>query len=74
MSDRTKSRSPLRLPKLRHHKPSGQAVVTLGGRDVYLGRWGSQDSKSRYRAAIAEWMNEGSPRGRPAKSTRTDFT
>ena len=27
------------IPSLRHHKPSDRGVVTLSGRDVYLGRW-----------------------------------
>jgi hypothetical protein len=27
-----------RIPSYREHKPSGQAVVTLNGRDHYLGR------------------------------------
>ena len=30
--------SPLRIPSYRHHKPSGQAVVTLGGRDFLPGQ------------------------------------
>ena len=33
-----------RVPSLRHHKPSGQAVVTLSGRDVYLGPHGSPEA------------------------------
>ena len=28
-----------RVPSLRRHKPSSQGVVTLGNKDVYLGRW-----------------------------------
>jgi hypothetical protein len=34
------SATTLRTPSYRHHKPSGQAVVTLEGRDIYLGRYG----------------------------------
>ena len=30
---------PVRTPSYRLHKPSGQAVVTLDGRDHYLGPW-----------------------------------
>ena len=48
-----------RLPKLRHHKPSGRAVVTLSGRDVYLGAWGSPESRRAYDAAIGEWLANG---------------
>jgi hypothetical protein len=29
----------LRVPSYRRHKPTGQAVVTLNGKDHYLGRW-----------------------------------
>ena len=32
------SASSLRVPKNRHHKGKGLAVVTLGGRDYYLGK------------------------------------
>src|SRR5262245_18791543 len=34
-----------RTPSYRHHKPSGQAVVTQDGRDIYLGRYGSPESR-----------------------------
>ena len=36
------------VPSYRKHKASGQAVVTLSGRDVYLGPHGSQVSKDEY--------------------------
>ncbi len=26
-----------RVPRYRHHKSTGQAVVTIDGRDIYLG-------------------------------------
>ncbi len=48
-----------RIPKLRHHKSSGRAVVTLGGRDVYLGRWGSPEADALYASKIAEWLAAG---------------
>ncbi len=50
---------PVRIPSYRRHKPSGQAVVTLGGRDVYLGPWRSPDSKRQYRRRIAEYLAGG---------------
>jgi hypothetical protein len=34
-----------RSPSYRKHKASGQAVVTIGGRDVYLGPYGTKASK-----------------------------
>ena len=36
----------LRTPSYRPHKPTGQAVVTLNGRDFYLGRFGSPESRT----------------------------
>ncbi len=37
--------SNLRTPSYRLHKPTGLAVVTLDGRDIYLGRFGSAESR-----------------------------
>src|SRR5262245_56252333 len=48
-----------RPPKYRHHKPSGQAVVTLNGHDHYLGRWQTPESKAEYDRLIAEWLANG---------------
>ena len=45
-----------RPPKYRHHKPSGQAVVTLGGHDYYLGKWLSPESRQEYDRLLAEWL------------------
>ena len=36
------------LPKYRKHRSSGQAVVTLNGRDFYLGPHGTKASKIQY--------------------------
>lgn len=44
------------IPTYRLHKPSGLAVVRLSGRDVYLGRHGTPESKRQYETAIAEWL------------------
>ena len=46
----------IRIPSLRQHKPSGQAVVSLGGKDVYLGPYGSPESKRKYQQVVGEWM------------------
>jgi integrase len=54
----------IKIPSLRHHRPSGQAVVTLSGRDVYLGHYGAPEAEQRYEQAIAEWLASG--RMRPA--------
>jgi integrase len=54
-----------RVPSLRRHKPSSQGVVTLDGKDRYLGRWPSglrkppPDVQGAYDRLIAEWMANG---------------
>ncbi|MDG3003997.1 hypothetical protein [Paludisphaera mucosa] len=49
----------LRTPSCRLHKPSGQAVATLNGRDIYLGAHGSDDSKRTYDRVVSEWLTNG---------------
>jgi integrase len=45
-----------KLPSYRLHKPTGQAVVTVrtavGRKDIYLGRYGSRESKREYARVI----------------------
>jgi two-component system phosphate regulon sensor histidine kinase PhoR len=48
-----------RIPSCRHHKPSGRAVVTLNGRDHYLGPYGSQVSRDEYDRLVGEWLANG---------------
>ena len=50
-----------RIPSYRRHKPSGRAVVTLNGRDRYLGPWNSATSKAEYERLIGEWLSNGRP-------------
>jgi integrase len=45
-----------KLPSYCRHKASGQAVVTIDGRDVYLGPHGSAESKQKYEQQIARWL------------------
>src|SRR5271157_431307 len=40
-------------PKYSLHKPSGQAKVRSGGRTIYLGKYGSPESKAAYARLIA---------------------
>jgi integrase len=54
----TASRAP-RTPKYCRHRASGQAVVRLGGRDVYLGPYRSRGSREAYDRAVAEWLAGG---------------
>jgi hypothetical protein len=46
-------------PSYRRHKPSNQAVVTIGCRDFYLGLYGSPASRAEYDRLIAEWLTSG---------------
>lgn len=46
-------------PKYRHHRASGQAVVTLNGVDHYLGPWNSKVSKAQYDRVVGEWLAAG---------------
>ncbi|WP_422931415.1 tyrosine-type recombinase/integrase [Singulisphaera sp. PoT] len=62
-----------KLPSYRLHKASGHAVVTLGGRQVYLGPHGSPGSKAEYDRVIAEWLGGGrSARAVDVSSSRGD--
>jgi integrase len=44
------------IPKYRQHKQSGQAIVTLNGRDYLLGPWRTKASKAKYDCLVAEWL------------------
>ncbi len=47
------------VPRYRRHKPSGQAVVTLNGKDHYLGRYNTAASREAYNRLIQEWLTAG---------------
>lgn len=47
------------VPKYRKHRPSGQAVVTLNGRDFYLGPHNSKASRLEYDRLTSEWLANG---------------
>lgn len=60
------------IPSYRLHKPSGQAVVTLNGRDHYLGPWDTSASRAEYDRLISEWAAHG--RQLPPTGTGTSGT
>jgi integrase len=67
------------VPKLRCsvpfyslHKRSGQAVVRLAGRDYYLGRYGSPESRERYDRFAAEWLANGRRAPEPKLAPASD--
>lgn len=45
-----------RVPSYRLHKPTGKAVVTIGGRDHYLGDFNSPESRRTYDRLITSWL------------------
>lgn len=47
-------RSLNKIPSYRLHKASGQAVVTLNGTHIYLGKHESEASRRSYDKVIAE--------------------
>lgn len=46
-------------PKYRRHKARGTAVVTLNGRNHYLGAYGSPASWEKYHRVVGEWLASG---------------
>lgn len=58
-----------RLPRYCHHKATGRAVVYLGGKPNYLGRYGTPESKAQYKAVVARWLE-----GRALPSDRVDVS
>ncbi|QDT67901.1 site-specific tyrosine recombinase XerC [Planctomycetes bacterium MalM25] len=44
------------------HARSGRAYVTIAGRQVSLGEYGSPESRDEYDRVIAEWLASGRPR------------
>lgn len=47
------------LPKYRKHRASGQALVSINGRDHYLGPHGTKTSRLAYDRLVAEWLASG---------------
>jgi integrase len=48
-----------RTPKYRLHKGSGQALVQINGERIYLGKYGTEESKEKYRRQVAEFLAGG---------------
>jgi hypothetical protein len=58
--------------KYRLHKASAQAIVTLSGRDFYLGPYRSAASKTTYNRLVGEWLAAG--RCLPKNARASDVT
>jgi integrase len=46
-------------PKYRYHKARTCAVVTIDGKDHYLGQYNSPESHEKYDRLVAEWLANG---------------
>jgi hypothetical protein len=74
------STSTSRTPSLRRHKPSGQAVVTLDGKDQYLGVWPTglkkapPGARAAYDRLLSEWLSNGRRLPGPATAEQSPFT
>src|SRR5262245_44451697 len=62
------------VPSYRLHKARNCAVVTLDGRHVYLGPFGSPQSKARYAEKIADWQRTRSAAPRALATTPVTYT
>jgi integrase len=67
-------KSPQRIPKLTHHKASGQGVVRINGKDVYCGPHGTPECKAKYLRAVADWEASGRKAERKAEPAGSDLT
>jgi len=45
-------------PSYRLHKASGQAIVTLDGKLIYLGTHGSAESRAKYDHLLSAWLTK----------------
>lgn len=59
-----------KIPRLRLHKSSGRAVVTLNGKDVYLGVYGSPEADAAYEREIGEWLARNKRPSTPSAAER----
>ena len=46
----------IRTPSYRYHKSRNCAVVTIAGKDHYLGTYENPESWEKYHRLIAEWL------------------
>jgi integrase len=67
-----------KIPSYRLHKARNLAVVTLDGRNHYLGPYGSPESKAEYDRVVREWLanDRFSPPAKPSphSPSRGDLT
>ena len=65
---------PIRHPSYRFHKARNCAVVTLDGKDHYLGPFNSPESWERYHRLVAEWLATRALPHTPAAASAAPLT
>jgi hypothetical protein len=45
-----------RKPAYLLHRPTGQARVRISGKDIYLGKFGTPESRERYEELVTAWL------------------
>jgi hypothetical protein len=56
-----------RVPGYLLHKPTGYARVRIAGKDIYLGKFDSPESREAYHRLIAEWLQTGEIPAKPVE-------
>jgi len=47
----------VRVPKYRHHKGGASALVQIHGERIYFGKYGTDESKGKYRRIMrSSWL------------------
>ena len=60
-------------PDYCYHKPSGRAYVRIAGQFVWLGKWGTQESRDKYDMTIGQWKASGRQAPAPVVRPRVSF-
>ena len=50
---------PKGTPNYLHHKASGKAFVRIDGKNIYLGFFGTKESKAEFDRVVSEWLANG---------------
>jgi hypothetical protein len=75
MPRKTVTKRPSRQPSYRLHKARGCAVVTINGKNHYLGPYDSPESHEKYARLIAEWQaNREGLAALPSPTSNGDLT
>ncbi len=63
-----------RIPKYRLHKSTGQALVQIAGKRIYLGKHNSEESLQRYQELLAQYLLVGGESQDPAPPLKSPIT